>query len=73
MAATIDITSMFKDFMGAIPFDAKVFEDALKNSASLWRTVRWSGFGSGRKECRSVDKMDQRYADEDVRNVPDKN
>lgn len=35
MAATIDITSMFKDFMGAIPFDAKVFEDALKNSASL--------------------------------------
>ena len=35
MAATIDMTTMFKGFMGAVPFDTKVFEDAIKNSASL--------------------------------------
>jgi hypothetical protein len=35
MAATIDMTTMFKDFMGAVPFDTNVFKDAIKNSASL--------------------------------------
>ena len=35
MAATIDMTILFKDFMSAVLFDTKVFEDAFKNTASL--------------------------------------
>ena len=35
MAATTDMTTMFKDMMGAFPFDTKAFEDAFKNNAEF--------------------------------------
>ena len=35
MAATTDMTTMFKDMMGAFPFDTKPFEDAFKNTAEF--------------------------------------
>ncbi|MEM8775673.1 MAG: phasin, PhaP [Pseudomonadota bacterium] len=35
MAKANDINAIMKDFMGAIPVDTKVFEDAFKNQAAL--------------------------------------
>ena len=35
MSGMTDMTNMFKDFMGSVPFETKAFEDAFKNSATL--------------------------------------
>ena len=51
MAGTIDMSTMFKDFMGAVPFDTKAFQDAFKDSANFSEKFAGVAFAAASKNA----------------------
>ena len=56
MAATTDMTTMFKDMMGAFPFDTKAFEDAFKNTAEFNEKVASVALTAAEKNAELTSK-----------------